>query len=614
MNANNRRIEPAPRRASLPVPDLYGCDSTYEDSDNEEDYVSAVTGSHAIDRISQLLKSADHVLEKAPPLHHDFDKEEGLLITEENRAGKSLPIILALCKGFIGSGILLTPYAVYKGGFLFSIGSLFFLWGFNQFGIMSLLSLADHTHLTTYGALGQRCLGPMGRVAVNCSIVASQLGFCIVIMCFAGNAIRDVIFKWVGGCVDETWRLSLTSTIIPQVFVILPVTLGVRKVKHLGPLILIANTLIVIVLTAVFTRNIWVITHKDILPAFKGDSPNEPLQERNMVVRIVIGLVNMPGLVYHHLKTDFKFWVFNADGALISLGICAYIFEGISLVLPVRESHKHPKYAELCKKTICGVAICIILFASSGILAYGPEVNKIVLLNLPRIWWGYALQIMYCCAVIISFPLQLMPVVKITEHFIFHRRDEFYPPGVRKRDSVIRKTNYKRTTSNSSETSLLKDQEWIAPIYLRRRVRQLVQLTLIFGSLSVALFCAGRLDNLVAIIGAFCCTPLAFLYPSLFTLAYKEERSPPFTRVSHFNGPPSTVLEGSDENSSYPDLIQRQAWFKDLDDRSHDRLSHSQVSVHVTVIIFTLTIMALCSTSAIQHWTDAQPSTVTCDT
>jgi proton-coupled amino acid transporter len=48
--------------------------------------------------------------------------------------------------------------------------------------------------------------------------------------------------------------------------------------------------------------------------------------------------------------------------------------------------------------------------------------------------------------------------------------------------------------------------------------RNAVRAAVVATTLGVSLGGAGQLDNFVSLIGCFCCTPLAFIYPCLFHL------------------------------------------------------------------------------------------------
>lgn len=100
-----------------------------------------------------------------------------------------------------------------------------------------------------------------------------------------------------------------------------------------------------------------------------------------------------------------------------------------------------------------------------------------VTLNLPRVWWAFAIQGSYCVALALSYPLMLFPAVRIIEKALTRAR-------LMGRD---------------------------ADGFVARR--NAVRAAIVAGTLGVAL--AGG-DTLVSFIGCFCCTPLAFIYPTLF--------------------------------------------------------------------------------------------------
>eukprot|EP00415_Alexandrium_ostenfeldii_P001115 UN1115 len=126
-----------------------------------------------------------------------------------------------------------------------------------------------------------------------------------------------------------------------------------------------------------------------------------------------------------------------------------------------------------------GITFLFTLFGLLGYMAWGNAVDTVVLLNLHRhsplsylVKWGYIV------ALILSVPLMFLPGARITELWVF---------GVLKRPTYTWEKNAMRA----------------------------LEVTMFA---IVALKCQNYFDRFLAFTGAFCCAPIAFIYPTLFHL------------------------------------------------------------------------------------------------
>ncbi|KAJ2699209.1 hypothetical protein FB645_005404 [Coemansia sp. IMI 203386] len=159
------------------------------------------------------------------------------------------------------------------------------------------------------------------------------------------------------------------------------------------------------------------------------------------------------------------------------VGTAVFAFEGVTLVIPVIDSMAHKERFSTVLTAALGV--CIVVFVSIGALSYisfGDAVETVILLNLPPIVPTFIMQLLYSVAIMLSVPLQLYPAVRILESGAFPRSGKGNP--------VVK---------------------WQKNVF-RAMVVGVVACISIFG--------ADQLDNFIAIIGAFSCTPLSFIYPA----------------------------------------------------------------------------------------------------
>lgn len=163
------------------------------------------------------------------------------------------------------------------------------------------------------------------------------------------------------------------------------------------------------------------------------------------------------------------------------MGTAVFTFEGIPYMLPIRSSMQDPsRFWPLFMK----VFPCIVLFFASfgliGYASYGTQVESIILLNLPAgVPLVVGVQGAYMIALILSSPLVFLPAARITELWVF---------------GVVKEKGSKRWAKNAMRT---------------------VEVC-IFGV--IALVGGKYFEKFLAITGAVCCAPVAFIYPSFFHL------------------------------------------------------------------------------------------------
>ncbi|KAJ2546383.1 hypothetical protein EV175_005622, partial [Coemansia sp. RSA 1933] len=159
------------------------------------------------------------------------------------------------------------------------------------------------------------------------------------------------------------------------------------------------------------------------------------------------------------------------------VGTAVFAYEGVTLVIPVIDSMKHQD--QFAKVLTVALAICIVVFIGIGALSYmafGESVETVILINLPKGPPTILVQLFYSLAIMMSVPLQLFPAVRILESGIFPLSGKGNP-RIKWQKNVFR-----------------------------------ALLTLVVAA--IAIFGAEQLDNFIAIIGAFSCTPLSFIFPA----------------------------------------------------------------------------------------------------
>lgn len=169
---------------------------------------------------------------------------------------------------------------------------------------------------------------------------------------------------------------------------------------------------------------------------------------------------------------------FKPTSCGVLLGTIIFAFEGTPLVLPIRDAMKEPAHFwHLFLWAFAGIAGFFAFFGLLGYAAYGDQVSSPVLMDLPP---GSPLstvvRVSYMIAIIAGFPLMFLPAGRITEFWVFGA----VPQGSHK---------WKKNALRTAEVASLA---------------------------GVALYGGSQFQKMLALIGAVCSAPLAFVFPPLF--------------------------------------------------------------------------------------------------
>lgn len=172
---------------------------------------------------------------------------------------------------------------------------------------------------------------------------------------------------------------------------------------------------------------------------------------------------------------------FESSTCGLLIGTSVFSFEGTPLVLPIKQSMERPEdYWGYFQWIFLGIVIFFVSFSSIGYIAYGGDVQPVVIQNLsaddPLI---IGVRFAYALALALSSPLTFLPATRTVEFWIF---------GVSK---------------------VKGEHKWQKNI-LR------AALFCLFGV--IAIFGGSCFQQFVAITGAVCCAPIALLYPPWFHL------------------------------------------------------------------------------------------------
>eukprot|EP01135_Chromosphaera_perkinsii_P004986 Nk52_evm30s307 gene=Nk52_evmTU30s307 len=166
---------------------------------------------------------------------------------------------------------------------------------------------------------------------------------------------------------------------------------------------------------------------------------------------------------------------FNPSNFLMFFGTAVYAFEGIAMVIPIEQSmkdkHKLPKIMDIC---LIAFVIILIFFGLFNYVAFGEGVASIITLNLEG-GLKDAVSVGYSLAVFCSFPLMIFPAIKIIERRFYKERRS--------------------------------GKKW---------QKNFTRFLIVLFCLFVAIVGKERVDQMVSLIGALSCAPLAMICPAVF--------------------------------------------------------------------------------------------------
>ncbi|CAO3628777.1 unnamed protein product [Cunninghamella blakesleeana] len=356
--------------------------------------------------------------------------------------------VFLLFKAFIGSGILFLPKAFSNGGLFFSVALIWLMGGISLYCFLLLLDCKNYIS-GSYGDIGEATYGIWMRRIVLFSIAISQLGF----VCGGTIFIIQNVIEAVKGLTHGQVILQSNSLLLWICILLMPFVL-IRKIAKLSPTALISDVLII--------TGLVVLLSYDFLQLFiynpKEFSTLPPTPGPNLI------------------------WGFNPIHYPVFIGTAVYSFEGIGLIIPIRDAMERPQdFPRVLTFVMVMVAFTLCLVGSLGYLSFGSNVETVALLNLPPGVLPNTIQLGYAIAVQLSNVLAIFPTIRIVEQALFGNRTGKYSLRIKWEKNIIR-------------------------------------FVVVIAVGVVAFFGANDLDKFISLIGSICCCPLSLIFPPLFHL------------------------------------------------------------------------------------------------
>ncbi|KAI8973708.1 transmembrane amino acid transporter protein-domain-containing protein [Mycotypha africana] len=344
--------------------------------------------------------------------------------------------VFLLLKSFVGTGVMFLPKAFYNGGVLFSTGLLSFIALVSLYTFLLLVETRSKIPVS-FGDIGGILFGAKMRFAVLLAITFSQIGFVCAYMVFVAQNVQALI-ESISQC---DLRIDLHYLILAQILIFVPLAM-IRKIQKLSAFALIADLFILIGLIYLYYYDFLTLSSQGI--------------------------------------ADVE-WLLNYKSFPMFIGTAVFTYEGVGLVIPITESMKEPeKFPKVLSGTMLFITCIFVSVGFISYLAFGSQVQTVILLNMPGTSVVNTVQGLYALAICLSIPLQLFPAIRIVENGLFTRSGK-YNTMVKWQKNVFR---------------------FVAVILCA----------------CIAIGGSGDLDKFVSLVGSLCCVPLCFLFPPLFHL------------------------------------------------------------------------------------------------
>lgn len=416
--------------------------------------------------------------------------------------------------------------------------------------------------------LGYKVYGKVGKAMVDTSLVGSQCGFCCVYISFISRNVIQLLNDNItitnsDGSKSNCWLKpdSLWIFVFAQFFVLTPFTFT-RNLKSFAYTNMIANSIIASGLLSILIYCLYgIVVHgreDDNLPRISFSSISSSSSSSSSS-QITLLSSNWP----------------------LMFGTAIYAFEGAGMVIPIVNMlppSQQETFPTVFARTLTAVAIIYIIvglvpyvflvggydYSTDCIQGLNTCVQDSITLNLPKVWWSYAITFGYCLALAFSYPFMLFPAIEVLEGIWLKKflvgwfkkegeeddeeedeEDEYgngseggegsderllpksernyYNQGVMEggKDGFEKKKNkpllpvYTQNHDSKDENQLLHTSSSVKVESTSLRLRKNVFRSMIVGiTLIIAYVGAPQLDNMVSLIGAFCCTPIAFIFPA----------------------------------------------------------------------------------------------------
>ena len=339
--------------------------------------------------------------------------------------GSSLLLtFFSLVKGMLVSGILFLPRGFVLGGWAFSMASLL---GVSLVCTVCMLwlSKARDQFGGSYSQIAGQALGPLGFYLAEVAVFLTQLGFSVTSAVFFNRNLVNTL-GFLGVTVD-LWVAAGVQ------FVCIAPLLVYRKITQLAFTHVIADAI-------VFANLLFI------------------------AVKLVGQLASQSEVAPTAVP-------FEGSSCVLMLGTAVYMFEGIGIILPIKQAMKEPqKFDRALVSMMVLVTLLFIAFAGLAYFTLGTATQQIVTLNIEQSVGSSVFMLAYLVSVVLSLPLILFPPFTILDAWVGN-----------------------------------------IPIW----ASNLSRVVILAGLITLSVFLGNSVDKYISIIGSVFCSLLAYILPSL---------------------------------------------------------------------------------------------------
>ncbi|XP_058137043.1 proton-coupled amino acid transporter 3 isoform X2 [Dasypus novemcinctus] len=295
-----------------------------------------------------------------------------------------------LLKCNIGTGLLGLPLAMKNAGLLVGPLSLLAIGILTVHCMVILLNCSHHLSQRlqkTFVSYGEAMMYSLescpntwlrthsvwGRYTVNFLLIITQLGFCCVYFMFMADNLQQVM--------EEAHMTS--NTCHPRTIPVLTPLLDIR---------LYMLSILPFLILLVFIQNLRALSFFSTLANITTLGSMALIFE--YIMQGIPDPRNLP------LVAGWKTF-------LLFFGTAIFTFEGISMVLPLKNQMKHPQQFSFV--LYLGMSLVIILYICLGTLGYmkfGSDTQASITLNLPNCWLYQSVKLMYSFGIFFTYALQ----------------------------------------------------------------------------------------------------------------------------------------------------------------------------------------------------------------
>jgi len=410
----------------------------------------------------------------------------------------------------------------------------------------------------SFGQMGKICLGRSGVLAVNISVIITQLGFTIGYFIYMGNTMRTVLkYFFVHTVQTNITNTTIITTNTPLTTKIFTTTLNTTTTNYFNLFNDVSNTSIVetlsnnyvtsisggpfsqasLISNSSLTFAIFLIIIAPILILISFVRDLRKLGPVSVIanVSIIVAFTATVSYILAKMKgVPTPLYWFRLTTFPIYFGQVTAAFEGIGTVIPIEASmaenrHRYPRFLHI---TVVFLTMIFGSFGIVGYLAYGEKTCQILTANLTG---GIAivLQCLIFVGVLFTYPLQIYPCIQITESVVISIRKW---RATRKCKQMI--NTEKQTLKDGMVDSYNSISDDIPPevtttVKLKTWEGNIIRGILVIITAMIALKFRSEFAYIAALTGSIGSSLLSYILPPLFHMSLEGRKMKRWVKVKN---------------------------------------------------------------------------------